>query len=81
MSETLFADGIRNVSLSNGVVRVELGRDGGQGETVSNGTLMIPANQAGSFASALNNALRELQQRLEQQQSAAAEGAAGETNE
>lgn len=67
---TLFADGIRNVSLSNNVLRVELTQNAGQNEPQSAGTLFIPANQAANVANALNGALRELQQRLQQQQGA-----------
>jgi len=71
MTDTLFADGIGNVTLTNGVVRIELNRQAGQGEAVANGTLYIPANQAANFANALNKALRELQERLQQQQAEA----------
>jgi hypothetical protein len=70
MTETVFADRIRNISLTNGVVRIELVQTTGQGEGKEvTRQLLLPASQAANIANSLNRGLNELSERLKQQQS------------
>ena len=74
MTDTVFADGIRNISLTNGVVRIELVQTTGQGDGKEVTTqLLVPASQASNIANGLNRGLSELSERLKQQRNEAEE--------
>ncbi|WP_291318586.1 hypothetical protein [Desulfonatronospira sp.] len=62
----VFADGISNVTLSNGNLRIQLTQRGADDSTVEAGTLIIPASQAGNFLNCLANSLKELDSRLKE---------------
>ena len=58
----LLTDNIRNVSLSNGLVRIECTTTGADGQTQVSGELVIPAGQYSTVAEALKNAGQQLQE-------------------
>ncbi len=64
----IFADGVRSVSLANGVVRIELTRlqqnsATGALEPNSVGVLMLPANELRTIAAQLNKTVSQLEER------------------
>ena len=61
----LLADDIRNVSLSNGLVRIECMATGADGETQVSGELVIPASQYATVVQSLQNAGHQLQERVQ----------------
>ena len=61
----LLTENIRNVSLSNGLVRIECTTTGADGETQVSGELVIPAGQYSTVVQALQNAGEKLQERVE----------------
>ena len=65
----LLADDIRNVSLSNGLVRIECTTTGADGQTQVSGELVIPAGQYGTVVKALQNAGQQLQERVQSRES------------
>ena len=69
----LVFDGITNVSMSNGLVRVAVSRVGADGAQHPAGEIAIPANQFGNILNGLQNAGQQLQERINQQQTNAAE--------
>ena len=64
----IFADQISQVTLSNGNLRIQLTQRGADDSTVDAGTLIIPANQANNFVNGLAGSLKELEERLKQEQ-------------
>ena len=64
----LLMDNIRNVSLSNGLVRIECTTTGADGETQVSGELVIPASQYSTVVQALQNAGQQLQERIQNQE-------------
>jgi hypothetical protein len=66
MSQIL-VDAITNVTLANGVVRVDCVATGPDNEQRPSGTLLIPAPQAGVVLNALINAMQELQRKQQEQ--------------
>ncbi len=66
MSQILI-DSITNVTLANGVVRVDCVAAGPNNEQRSSGTLLIPGPQAGAVLNALINAVQELQRKQQEQ--------------
>jgi hypothetical protein len=67
MTVTLI-DGIKAVSLHNGVVRIDCISTGPNNEERAAGTLLIPANRAGQIVQALTQALQELSNKLREHQ-------------
>ena len=63
---SMMVERLGSVSLRGGVVRVQCMATGADGEEYVTGELHIPAAQFGQVSGALQNAGRELQQRLEQ---------------
>ena len=61
----LLTENIRNVSLSNGLVRIECTTTGADGETQVSGELVIPASQYATVVQALQNAGQQLQERAQ----------------
>ena len=66
MSQILI-DAVSNVTLANGVVRVDCVIIGPNDEQRPSGTLLIPGLQAGAVLNALVNALQELQRKQQEQ--------------
>jgi hypothetical protein len=65
----LLTESIRNVSLSNGLVRIECTTTGADGQTQVSGELVIPADQYGSVVKSLQNAGQQLQERVQNRES------------
>lgn len=64
----LLIDGIQNVSMANGLVRVQVTRVGADGKSSGVEEIAIPANQYGNVVQALQQAGQNLQQRLQENQ-------------
>ena len=63
----MLIDGIKDVVLHNGLVRVDCVSAGPNNQQQSSGTLLIPANIAGPVVQALVNALAELDRKIREQ--------------
>jgi hypothetical protein len=77
----LFADGIRDAHVANGVVRLTLAMLGGDGKPAASGVVILPLTQLPAFASTIlrlaqqvEARLREAQQAQQQQPGAAGDG-------
>lgn len=81
MSEIIFADRIRNVSYSNGVLRISLGRQNGDDSLEDAGVLIMPITQAGNFVNALGRSLKELEAKVREAQTQQQENVPAETAE
>ena len=66
MSQILI-DAISNVTVANGLVRVDCVSVGPNNEQRPSGTLLIPAAQVGPVLNALVNAMKELQRKQQEQ--------------
>jgi hypothetical protein len=66
MSQILI-DGISNVTIANGLVRVDCVEVGPNNQHRPSGTLLIPGPQAGGVLTALVNAMKELQRKQQEQ--------------
>jgi hypothetical protein len=64
----LLVDGIKDVVLHNGMVRVDCISAGPNGTEKASGTLLIPAMIAGPLVQTLANALGELEKKIREQQ-------------
>jgi hypothetical protein len=64
----LVIDGIQNVSMANGLVRIQVAQVGADGKQKGVGEIAIPASQYGNVVQALTQAGQNLQQRLQDQQ-------------
>ncbi len=64
----ILIDGIKAVSLQNGVVRIDCIEAGSNNEERPSGTLLVPANRAGQIVGALTQALQELEKKIREQQ-------------
>jgi hypothetical protein len=64
----LVIDGIQNVSMAHGLVRIQVAQVGADGQSKGVETIAIPASQFGNVVQALNQAGHNLRQRLEEQQ-------------
>jgi hypothetical protein len=71
MSQIL-VDAISNVTVANGLIRVDCVAVGPNNEQRPSGTLLIPGPQVGPVLNALVNAMKELQRKQEEQAAAAA---------
>ena len=67
----ILADGIGNITLHNGVVRIECAAVGTDGKPHPSGTLIIPGAVAGPVLEALVKGMKELEKKLHEQQAAA----------
>jgi hypothetical protein len=65
----ILIDGIKAVSLQNGIVRIDCAEAGPNNEERISGTLLVPANRAGQIIGALTQALQELDKKIREQQS------------
>jgi hypothetical protein len=66
--QLLLIDGIKDVVLHNGMLRVDCVSAGPNGKEQHSGTLLIPANIAGPVVQTLANALAELDKKIREQQ-------------
>ena len=73
MSEILI-DAISNVTVANGLIRVDCVAVGPNNQQRPSGTLLIPRPQAGPVLTALVNAMKELQRKQQEQAELAAKG-------
>lgn len=60
----MIVDGISEVTLVNGVVRIQLTAVGGNGKAFETGSLEIPANIVGDLVNGLGASINELNSRL-----------------
>jgi len=65
---TTLIDGIKAVSLQNGIVRIDCSEGGPNNEERLSGTLLVPANRAGQVVAALTQAFQELDKKIREQQ-------------
>lgn len=71
MSEILI-DGVKAVTMLNGLLRIDCVASGPKNEERTSGTLLIPANQAATILRALTQALQEIDKKLREQAQAPA---------
>ena len=64
----LVIDGIQNVTMANGLVRIQVVQTGADGKQKGVEEIAIPASQYGNVVQALTKAGQNLRQRLEEQQ-------------
>jgi hypothetical protein len=64
----LVIDGIKNVTMANGLVRIQVAQVGADGKSKGVEEIAIPASQYGAVVQALTQAGQNLRQRLEEQQ-------------
>jgi hypothetical protein len=74
----LMIDSISNVTLSNGVVRIEVSSVNADGQSRPAGEIGIPANQLANVVNGLANAAQQLNERIGQQQQAQQEESEGQ---
>jgi hypothetical protein len=76
----LFADGVIEAQVANGVARITLAMTGGDGKAVPCGMLCVPVTQLPGMVNGMGNLLRQIEERVRaqmaQQQAPTAEGAA-----
>lgn len=60
----LFTDSIKSIAMSNGNLRVTLVQNGPDNTQSDVGVLIIPVNQAGAFANALVNGLKQIDEQV-----------------
>ena len=79
----LLIDGIQNVTMANGLVRIQVAQVGADGKNKGVEEIAIPATQFATVVQALQQAGQNLQQRLQEQQKQQQEGQqpAGERQE
>jgi hypothetical protein len=73
-------DGIANITLHSGVVRIECVTVGTDGKPLSSGTLIIPGASAGQVLQGLVNGTKELDKKMREQTQQAAAAAAQPKN-
>jgi Skp family chaperone for outer membrane proteins len=64
----LLIDGIQNVTMVNGLVRIQVVQTGADGKNKGVEEIAIPSNQYANVVQALQQAGQNLQQRLQEQQ-------------
>ena len=64
----ILVDGITNISLHSGIVRIECASVGPDGKQHASGTLIIPGAVAGPVLQALIKGMQELEKKLREQQ-------------
>jgi len=69
----IFTDGIKNISFSNGNLRVVLMQNGPDQSQVEAGTLVIPANQTSAFINAMASGLKQIDEQMKARAEAQAE--------
>ena len=76
----ILIDGIANITLHNGILRIECTAAGADGQPHPSGTLVIPGVIAGQVVQALVNSMQELDKKLREQAEQAAAGQASKKN-
>ncbi|MBX6373358.1 MAG: hypothetical protein IRZ13_03875 [Acetobacteraceae bacterium] len=75
---TLFADGMLDATVTNGVARITLAQSGADGKPIAVGQLCVPLIQLPALANGMVNLLRQVEARAkeaqQQRQAGAAEG-------
>jgi len=71
----IFADGMSDVSIANGVARITLAQTGAEGKTVPVAQLCVPVTQLPALANGLVQMLKQLQEKALAAQAAAAPAA------
>ncbi|MCS6931944.1 MAG: hypothetical protein NZM27_07030 [Acetobacteraceae bacterium] len=64
----LFADGMREAHVANGVVRLALAMLGGDGKPAPAGVVMVPLTQLPAFANAIIALTRQVEAKLREAQ-------------
>ena len=67
----ILIDGIKAVTIRNGVVRIDCIEGGANNEERFSGTLLVPANMVRQVVAGLTQALQQLDTQLREQQQAA----------
>ena len=76
----ILIDGIANITLHNGILRVECTTVGPNGQPQPSGTLVIPGPVAGAVLQALINGTQELEKKMREQAEQAAAGTTPKKN-
>lgn len=72
----IFADGIKDAHVANGVVRITLAMLGGDGKPAASGVVVVPLTQLASFANGVVALTRQVETKVrEAQQQATAKAA------
>jgi hypothetical protein len=66
MEPKLFADGVMEANVMNGVVRITLGQAGGDGKPVASGQLLVPLVQLPSLTNGMINLVRQIETRVKE---------------
>ena len=72
----IFADGMSDVSIANGVARIALAQNGAEGKSVPVAQLCVPVTQLPALANGLVQMLKQLQEKAREAQAAAVPPAA-----
>lgn len=67
----IFADGMSDVSIANGVARITLAQTGAEGKSVPVAQLCVPVTQLPALANGLVQMLKQLQEKAKEAQAAA----------
>ena len=68
MTTTILADVLQGVTLSNGVLRIRLAMVVGDNQVQESGILLLPANQAGPIINQMANSLKNISEKIQEQQ-------------
>jgi hypothetical protein len=68
MSQMILIDAITNLSILNGVVRIECSAVGPDGQQRPSGTMIIPGAAAGAVINALIQGAQQLEKKVQEQQ-------------
>lgn len=63
----IFADGVMEANVMNGVVRITLGQAGGDGKPVACGQLLVPLVQLPALTNGMINLVRQIEARVKEQ--------------
>ena len=69
-SRMIFADGLMDASITHGVARLTLAQTGPEGKPVPAGQLIVPLVQLPALANGLNTLLKQIENRVKEQQQA-----------
>lgn len=70
MSNVIFTDGIANIHLANGNLRMLLSKINSQGQAELAGEVIIPANQTVNFINILTQSVNEISEKMKEQSTA-----------
>jgi hypothetical protein len=77
----IFADGIKDAHVANGVVRLTLAMLGGDGKPAASGTIVLPLTQLAGFANGIIALTRQVEAKLREAQAGQkADAAQGESS-